>query len=307
MTALNSEELSHLRLPTSTTAAVVSGTTGASFLTTTLHFTTPAPGFNSPQSNIHAGTSGGYDEGKPSQQGSSQDSIIRATNAATIAWMPLTSQPSSSTVYTHSDPLSGLSWSYRTPSSSVSSGQFTLCFTFQKFAVKITFFYAIPTVIASSSASLPSIILPVHLKDPSHLQLPSPATAAATSRTMTFSFPPLTSLSVTPTQSSSKRTHSQNERRATERVTLELQSRIDLNRLEQSLVFFHGYSYDSGDDRRCSSVQKVRFLEWATLCFHDPIPYLRVARASLSNLTFAVCLACNYTKYLLQQSTNMSQ
>ena len=108
MTALNSEELSHLRLPTSTTAAVVSGTTGASFLTTTLHFTTPAPGFNLPQSNIHAGTSGGYDEGKPSQQGSSQDSIIRATNAATIAWMPLTSQPSSSTVYTHSDPLSWL-------------------------------------------------------------------------------------------------------------------------------------------------------------------------------------------------------
>ena len=141
MTALNSEERPHLRLPTSTSAAIASGTTSASFLTTTLQFTTPASSFTSPPSDIRAGTSGNYEEGTPPQQGSSQDGGVYAANATTIACLPSTGHPSSSTVYSHSYPLSGLSWSYQTPSSSVSSGQFTMCSTSQKFAVGITFFF----------------------------------------------------------------------------------------------------------------------------------------------------------------------
>ena len=141
MTALNSEERPHLRLPTSTTAAIASATTNASFGTKTLQFKMPASIFTSPASNIHAGTSGGYEEGTPPQQGSSQDGGVYAANADTIASLPSTSQPCSSTVYMHSDPLSGLSWSYQTPSTSVSSGQFTMCSTSQKFAVGITFFF----------------------------------------------------------------------------------------------------------------------------------------------------------------------
>ena len=140
MTTLNVEERPHLQLPTSTTAAIASGTRSVSFLTTTLQFKMPAPIFTSPASNIHAGTSGGYEEGTPPQQGSSHSGVY-AANAATIACLPSTGQPTSSTVYSHSDPFSGLSWSYQVPSSSASSGQFTLCLTFQKFAVKITFFF----------------------------------------------------------------------------------------------------------------------------------------------------------------------
>ena len=91
------------------------------------------------ESNIRAGTSGGYAESRPPQQGSSQDSSVYAPNAATIACLPSTSQPASSAVYTHSDPLSGLSWSFDAPPPPVSSGQFSLSKTFKTFVAELTF------------------------------------------------------------------------------------------------------------------------------------------------------------------------
>ena len=141
MTALNSEERPHLRLPTSTSAAIASGTTSASFLTTTLQFTTPASSFTSPPSDIRAGTSGNYEEGTPPQQGSSQDGGVYAANATTIACLPSTGQPPSSTIYTHSDPLSGLSWSFEAPPLPVSSGQLIFFYKIPKFTTAVTLLF----------------------------------------------------------------------------------------------------------------------------------------------------------------------
>ena len=152
MASLSSEHQHYFRLPTSITDTIASATTSASF-STTLQSMTLASGFNlsestelvvrpsTSESNIRAGTSGDYEESRTPQQETSQDRGIYASNAATITYLPSTSQPPSSTIYTHSDPLSGLSWSFEAPPLPVSSGQLIFFYKIPKFTTAVTLLF----------------------------------------------------------------------------------------------------------------------------------------------------------------------
>ena len=112
----------------------------------------------------HVGTSGRNRDYTHPHQEVTRSSGHSDAPAPTVVSLHSMSQPSSSTVYTLSDPLSGLSWSYQTPPTSVSSGQFNMCSNFQEFAVEITFFFLcksnshrfIPSISSSRRASCKS-------------------------------------------------------------------------------------------------------------------------------------------------------